>query len=79
MTVGMRLCFENQDAFTCMLLQQEYNVSFGEAIRMWFSSKTRGMIHNDKGIDFSYVSPARCVDEYILEQENDPDWFNCDF
>lgn len=72
---GVDIVYETQDIFTCWILSRDLGISYGEAIRRWFSSKTRGLIHNKVGVDLTNICPAQCAEEYKLEVSNDPYWF----
>lgn len=53
-------------------LVNNYGYSIEKATELWFNSKTRHVIQEEEKGD--WVSPARCLQELLMEVNHDPMW-----
>ena len=65
--------FEQKDWVVVNQLMKQNNKSRREAIRIWYTSKTREYVRSNK---LGFVSGMRCYWELTLELSNDPRWLN---
>lgn len=63
---------QNEMVIFHLVNDSNFKLSPDRAAKLWFESKTRHVIQE---VEQAYwVSPARCLDELIMEINNDPMW-----
>lgn len=67
-----------QSEFVIKFIMEDNKCSRAEAAKIWYNSKTKHELH-DGAIDYTFVSPARCYDELLMELSNDPHWMKGQF
>ena len=70
---------ETQDRFVTQFIQQQFNVPTSEAIRIWFSSKTKERIQNSEIQDIRMAYPTMCFGELEKELSENSMWFHSPF
>lgn len=53
-------------------LVTNYGYSLEQATELWYTSKTRHVIQEEEKAD--WASPARCLQELLMEVNHDPLW-----
>lgn len=70
---------ETQDKFVVQLIQSQMGVSPAEAIKIWFSSKTKDRIQNSELQEIRMAYPTMCYGELEKELSGNPMWFHSPF
>lgn len=69
---------EFQTKETIKFIIQDKKCSFGDAAKLWYNSKTKKEMQ-DSVEDLTWVSPARCYDELLMELSGDEHWMRGSF
>lgn len=69
---------EMQTKFVIGYIMKDKGLTFGDAAKLWYNSKTKQELH-DTEVDYSFVSPTRCYDELLMELSNNPHWMKGQF
>ena len=69
---------ELQTKLVISYLMRDKKISFGEASRIWYNSKTKKRLQGTSD-DYSYVEPTRCYDELLMELNKNPYWMKGSF
>ena len=70
---------EKQDRYVTEIIQQQMGLSASEAIKLWFSSKTKERIQNSDIPDIRLAYPTMCYGELEKELSDNPMWFHSPF
>lgn len=61
-----------QNRIVIYRLVTRYGYSLEKATELWYASKTRYVIQEEE--QAGWVSPARCLQELLMEVNHDPMW-----
>lgn len=62
--------YQNRTVMYNLVINHGYSLE--QAAELWYNSKTRHVIQEEEQAD--WVSPARCVEELLMEVTNNPMW-----
>ena len=68
----MNMAFAFQNKMVVYRLVNDYGYTLENAAKLWYTSKTRHVIQEEEKAD--WASPARCLQELLMEINNDPMW-----
>ena len=70
---------EMHDRYVIELIQKHMGLSDSEAIKLWFSSRTKERIQNSDQPDIRLAYPTMCYGELEKEISGSPMWFHSPF
>lgn len=81
--IKLQIMYDNakelQDKYVTQFIQDQMGVSPSEAIKIWFSSKTKERIQNSEFQEVRMAYPTMCYGELEKELSGDPMWFHSPF
>lgn len=70
--IDLKLIVKDKTAKIIGIIMRERNISFEDASRLWYNSKTKKVTLDTK--EYCFVSVARCYEELERELDGDPMW-----